>query len=942
MDKYIIMLNNLKETLENLDTNHYVSVLYIEPTSGNELYYNFSKRNTEGEYQRLLKYIEQINLTKNMTFFEEESYSLVAGSDIPYDLQFNFYIIDSFIVKKYQNRSGAYWAYEFKNENAIKEMFTEENWNLLINQLKPNKHCIINCIPEVESHFNKHNISDIFQLKNLKDIVTSLDIFVKVDVYTEANNRMQHHEVLINDRTATNKYNISLFDNHYFNNIIIKSKVKPANVINKYFRYRVIDWIRYFKHHNMVNTINIELIESETSFEKVQEIYNNNKLEEYTKSQIKVKDTNKYIINKVIAADTETMKNRFNQHIPYLLGWYDGNKFDLVKCKCPARLIKDTKSRLLKKEIQHLRTLNESLDKKSEKTHVNIIYFHNLKFDNAVLLGLWDIPGFEVKIIQSNNQIYEIQLIESKTRKPFIFIRDSYKLIPVALSKFKSMFKLQSGKQRLNIGEINTWKKYSDNIKEVDEYLKYDCMTLHEGLLKLKELCNNIKSIKNNVDPLNFLTISSYAFELVKLNNCLTDVYQYSGFVQEYIMKAMTGGRVQTKNNKKITFDRHGKKIIDLDVNSMYAKAMLLMNGLPKGNFKIFRKYLPKIYNMFILTCKILELTPRNFGVLSVKDENQKNIWITKSTPSELYLNKEIIMDNKTFYECLKYNKMKVEIIGGIYWDEGLNTDLSTLVDNLYEERMKHKKYNNPIQEVLKLILNSIYGKFIQKINKYKVKVNYIPSHIYNSDNIRKRTIIKAITTEDTTDEKILKGKWREPIRNPNIYITEYYDVKATFDYFNYAHCGVRVLSYSKSIVNDVLFRLPPSIIVVYTDTDSLFCIVDLNFDQKTLKCYHETELGKFSSDFKDDLYGVKAVFSDKKKYCIKFNNNENLMRCKGITSKALEKVCLEEYDNDCFDLYNSNKEISFNLNEVKFCPKFKNGGWGGCFETELIRKVTF
>lgn len=65
-------------------------------------------------------------------------------------------------------------------------------------------------------------------------------------------------------------------------------------------------------------------------------------------------------------------------------------------------------------------------------------------------------------------------------------------------------------------------------------------------------------------------------------------------------------------------------------------------------------------------------------------------------------------------------------------------------------------------------------------------------------------------------------------------------------------------------------------------------------------------------------------------------------MRCKGIPTKSLEKVCKEMFNNDCYELYNSDQTIKFKLNEVKFCPSFQNSGWGGCFEKDLEREITF
>ena len=65
---------------------------------------------------------------------------------------------------------------------------------------------------------------------------------------------------------------------------------------------------------------------------------------------------------------------------------------------------------------------------------------------------------------------------------------------------------------------------------------------------------------------------------------------------------------------------------------------------------------------------------------------------------------------------------MEFEIIRGYYFDEGFNPNIKELIHKLFELRRKYKKEGNPLQNTIKLLLNSIYGKSILKPTKTEIK----------------------------------------------------------------------------------------------------------------------------------------------------------------------------------------------------------------------------
>ena len=74
-----------------------------------------------------------------------------------------------------------------------------------------------------------------------------------------------------------------------------------------------------------------------------------------------------------------------------------------------------------------------------------------------------------------------------------------------------------------------------------------------------------------------------------------------------------------------------------------------------------------------------------------------------------------MIVDNITLEDYVKYQGVECEIIRGYKWTDKKDFQIQTLIQSLHELRCKYKVDKNPLQEVIKLIMNSAYGKMIQK-----------------------------------------------------------------------------------------------------------------------------------------------------------------------------------------------------------------------------------
>ena len=166
-----------------------------------------------------------------------------------------------------------------------------------------------------------------------------------------------------------------------------------------------------------------------------------------------------------------------------------------------------------------------------------------------------------------------------------------------------------------------------------------------------------------------------------------------------------------------------------------------------------------------------------------------------------------IYIDKVGLEELIAYHETEFEIIDGYYYDQGRNNTINHVIGDLYNLRLKLKQDKNPAHIVIKLLMNSMYGKTIFKpVETYTiVKDNRDDFETYISYNYRYIDSVIGF--------------------NGNFYIK---NVKSTLSHFNYVHCGVEILNMSKRIMNKVFSCADDcEIKIYYKDTDS----IHLNYD---------------------------------------------------------------------------------------------------------------
>ena len=77
-----------------------------------------------------------------------------------------------------------------------------------------------------------------------------------------------------------------------------------------------------------------------------------------------------------------------------------------------------------------------------------------------------------------------------------------------------------------------------------------------------------------------------------------------------------------------------------------------------------------------------------------------------------------MVVDNIILEDYVKYQGVECKVIRGYKWIDKKDFIIQDVIQKLHEYRCQYKKEKNQMQEVIKLIMNSAYGKMIQKQSK--------------------------------------------------------------------------------------------------------------------------------------------------------------------------------------------------------------------------------
>ena len=521
------------------------------------------------------------------------------------------------------------------------------------------------------------------------------------------------------------------------------------------------------------------------------------------------------------------------------------------------------------------------------------VYFHNLKYDIDFILRHAD-SVMSSLIFHGKDMNHNI-LYDNKQ----ITFKDSYCLINTKLCNFPGMFKLDCGEKEAfpynyysstnafkatstevkygNINDalrsfedednkhedlknqflINVNKiegiKIDENLFDMEKYALFYCeqdvRILAEGVIKFNTMCREAL----NIDCLNSVSISGLAnkyFEhhvYFKNNN----IYKVGGNVRKFIMKSIYGGRCMVRDNEMFKLI---KILCDFDAVSLYPSAVKRAYILEGKAKKIPDKWTKEFIMNHLFDDDQVKPTKEKFiSGFFVKIRITK---VNKPLHMPLIFNKfdetlplntneccVMYVNHITLQDLIRFQEIEYEMLGGYYYADGRDTTCQDVIQYLFDKRKEFKAQKNPIEQIFKLVMNSVYGKTIMKpINsKSKIVVGEQAFLKYERKNYNHIMSVDKLYGSDTYQVKTIESLIKD---------------------FNLAQFGSIILSMSKRIISEV-FCLAEELghTIYYTDTDSgHFC---------------ESEIDELASEFKK-RYGRELIGSNLGQFHCDFENIEN------------------------------------------------------------------
>ena len=747
--------------------------------------------------------------------------------------------------------------------------------------------------------------------------------------------------------------------------IVKKSNGKYKQDKTKYYEIKSYDFVKFMTSDNRTWSFDDLCHLKNNLYEfNTNEIYDLNNFCDKDFKEIEPQEDKEIEISKIYFADTETDTSG-PYHVAFCIAYAEEDEtdenFNIVK-----------EHRKINFEFGR-DCLTKFLDKLENNS---LVYFHNLGYD---------IRQFNEYII--NQEINKGTKVMNATifyKDKKIYFKDSLSIVSMKLADFPKSFGLDCGQKEMfpykyytfeNLNKLgcngiiseagkhelkHNWnqKIFEENLNKLGitqgdkfnmvEYVKFYCCQdvriLKQGFQKFRKMC--WESLKIDVNKT--LTAPSLANQYFtrEIYEKIPDYYLYGGIVRAFIQKAVYGGRCMTRLNKRWSVN---EELADFDAVSLYPSAMNRLYCV-KGKPEVLK---PEELNTTYLlnnTCEEDEQPNKNKSISAyVVEIKITNINKHLAFPCIVYKDKETntnknddisaigktaVVDNITLEDWVKYNGLECEIIRGYKWTGEKSFLIRDIIQNLHILRCEYKKTHNPLQMVIKLIMNSAYGKMIQKPITTITEFKRHHTKIFNKK-------LGEYVDDYPLDKYLIKNSAKIACCiqvNKNLYAVKV--GKQIDKFYTNTLLGVQILSMSKRIMNEVMCTAEDiNIKIYYQDTDSMH--IEKNKINSLAEEYKKRfgreligkNLGQFHNDFDEveNGYAYKSIFVGKKMYVDMLKNETNKYgihyRMKGVNLDCV-KLYAEENNCEIFDIYNklyNGEEITFDLLKAKPCFKMND-----------------
>ena len=484
------------------------------------------------------------------------------------------------------------------------------------------------------------------------------------------------------------------------------------------------------------------------------------------------------------------------------------------------------------------------------------MWFHNLKFDGEYIFNYLLNNGYEyihdkknrrdktfTSLISDMGQFYSIEVFfECKSKKHVnkVTFQDSLKILNFSVDKIAKAFKLEINKLEIDYHE----KREVGHVLTEHEvnYLKNDVEIMARALKRMFD------------QNLTKMTIGSNALASYKdMNKGFKKYFPILPYeLDKDIRKSYKGGF--TYLNPKYKDKEVGYGTV-YDVNSLYPSVMY-NDRLPFGEPIFFDgEYMfDRLYPLYIqsLTCSF-KVKKGKIPTIQVKNSLafMPNEYIESSDDDLVTLtltsvDLELFFDHYEVKDLTFHNGWKFKAIKGLF---------RGYIDKWTEAKISAKKEgNNSLYLIAKLMLNSLYGKF-------GLNPDVRSKYPYLSD--------VGIVKYKMGDKEI-----REPIYIPVASFITSYARRKTIE--------------TSQLIRDFSLEKYGEDYYIYSDTDSIHCLIEDPNDLKDIIEIDEFKLGAW--DHENNF--TKAKFIRQKCYIEQIEGQEKLsVTVAGLPKKLSHKV---------------------------------------------------
>ena len=506
------------------------------------------------------------------------------------------------------------------------------------------------------------------------------------------------------------------------------------------------------------------------------------------------------------------------------------------------------------------------------------------------------------------------------------------------------------------------WSFKEESVK----YQKLDVLALYQCFISYSKMIKDITSLSVS----NFLSTPQLVYQHIEKNLEKYDVQVIQNLeIYNFIRKSIRGGRCfvqksdfttehykhfkkwnsMKQNDRLKLYNKISDSLVDFDATSLYPSAMALYKYpigegkvLPDSQFNRIKEEInSQTYDKHcIVKCDLeYDSTKKDMIVtplIANTDKDGKMRYTLKDK-------QEIVITSVDLEEAIKYNYCKISKVHEVIeWEES-EFIFRDSIKKLFNARLEAKKEGQEAKSfVLKIMMNSSYGKLIMKIID---------------------RVCKTVTDVETFDNLIMDSKtmgWSAPNEEQIIF-----EIKKALKDCNAnkpLHLGAFILSYSKRIMNQCIASFNGfedwNNTFYYTDTDSM--IIKLSLLEKLKKItvkYPSNEeeislVGSGLGQLHDDLdlknaKIIRGIWVRPKLYVLEYigYNSKGMLqkklhvRSKGVSSKIFkwmsDSEILERYEK----MLKGESDTYNNISTFKRSWKNKESN---CYKisTELTKKV--